>query len=219
MKRNKISHFIIYLLFIVSCGGGGGTSGNPSSAEAYPALLFGINMEWENNAYSSVSGGELLRDRSFRMNHTAFYDVFGTLKNPLWEKYENGGSVTFSSTGGDSPSGEKSYDGYVIISRSASGFTGVSQRFLDSIKSGDSYSFTFSSYGVGQGEILTMYLFDVANPGVSISNSPYPSTGNNTWLRQTVTLTATEDAENPGILIVLYHPNNDGARGQSTLMK
>ncbi|HRX47113.1 MAG TPA: hypothetical protein P5120_06315 [Spirochaetota bacterium] len=220
MKRNKISHFIIYLLFIVSCGGGGGgaggTSGNPSSAEAYPALLFGINMEWENNAYSSVSGGELLRDRSFRMNHTAFYDVFGTLKNPLWEKYENGGSVTFSSTGGDSPAGEENYPGYAEISRtgdstSVAKFSGVSQRLLDKISNGSTYEFTFSSYGVGQAEILTMYLFDVGNPGVPISNSPYPSAGNNTWLRQTVTLTATADAENPGILIVLYHPNNDGS--------
>jgi hypothetical protein len=64
--------------------------------------MFGINMEWENLGYKSVTGGELLRDRSFRMNQATFIDMQGNPQTPLWQSYTaTGGTVTFSSTGGD----------------------------------------------------------------------------------------------------------------------
>jgi alpha-L-arabinofuranosidase len=143
------------------------------------------------------------------MNHTAFYDVFGTLKNPLWEEYENGGSVTFSTTGGDSPAGEKSYDGYAIVSRSSAGYTGLSQRLIDKVKAGESFVFSFSSFGVGQAESVIIYLFDVSAPGTPISNVVTVSSGNGSWLRQNVVLSkiGMTDVQYPGLLIVIDSPD------------
>lgn len=185
-----------------SCGSDGKKS-NPVAEPFIDPLIFGINMEWENLGYYSFTGGELLRDRSFRMNHTVFYDLFGTAKSPLWEPYINGGSVTFSTTGGAVPSGAQSYPGYAVISRTSADYSGVSQRLLDGVSSGESFEFSFSAYGVGQSETLTMYLFDVADPGVPMSNQPFVASSAGAWGRHTVTLTATKAAQYPGILIVL----------------
>ncbi len=212
----QISLLVALSLALASCGGGNSDNNSVSaSASTIPSQMFGINMEWESLGYNSVTGGELLRDRSFRMNQTTFYDMSGNPQAPLWVGYTaTGGTVSYSSTGGDTPSGEASYNGYSIISRagdssSVAKFTGVSQRLLDGIQNGDSFEFTFSSFGVLQAEFVQMYLFNVASPGAPISNAPIVSSGNNSWLRQTVTLTANADAQSAGLLIVLYHPNTD----------
>lgn len=197
----KILLPLILIVLSLSCNNNG--SGSSSAQNTVPDLTFGINIEWEDLGYNLLTGGELVRDRSFRMNHTPYYDIFGTLKNPLWEKYENGGSVTFSVTGGDTPSGEGSYPGYSIISRNTVGYTGVSQRLLGNMKSGEQYKMTFSSFGVGRAETIIAYIFDVAHPGVPASNTIMVPTGNSSWLRQSVILTPSSDIENPGILIVV----------------
>lgn len=205
-----------FSLAVVSCGGGK-SNDSPVPANTVPPQMFGINMEWENFGYASIAGGELLRDRSFRMNQTTFVDMLGNPRAPLWQSYTaTGGTVSFSATGGDTPPGEKSYDGYALISRDGDGssvakFTGVSQQLLDGIKSGDAFEFTFSSLGGGQTENLAMYLFDAANPAVPISNVANVSSGSSSWLRQTVTLTASADAQYPGLLVVLFQPNTDSS--------
>lgn len=215
---------ILAFLFLVSCGGSPSTSSPASTPvpDSVPVALFGANMPWENLSEHSITSGELIRDRSFRINSTGLIDIFGKPVANLWLEYANGGTLSFSNSGGDNPVGEKAYSGHAQISRSSSGFSGIHQFLLDSVSAGDTLMLTFSSFGVGQSTFLAFNLFDSANAAVPIScTAPcsaaavgYANSGNSAWQRHTVDLKITASAASAGLALYLYH---DGAIGTQTV--
>ncbi len=210
---------ILFMAATIGCGGSGGsnqsqvTAPNPSP-ETVPASLFGVNMPWENLSDSCVTRGELIRDRSFRINSSGFSDPAGNSVSPPWTVYNSdaNGSVSFSAVGGDVPAGAHYYPGYAIVTRTALGDSGVYQTLLESVANGTAYTLSYSSAGVTQGEVVAAYLYDASAPGVPISNAAYLPSGNGVWSRQSVVLTATADAVTAGLIIVLHHDGTGSTR-------
>ncbi len=208
-KVKIISSIISVSLIFQYCGGsGGGSQTTPSSSpDTYSKEIFGVNMPWENLSDGCFTEGELIRDRSFRINSTGLTDTLGNAADTVWKEYVNGGTISYSSTGGDTPSGEKSYQGYSEITRTSSGTTGIFQTLTEGVKNAETYRLTISSFGTGQIETFGAYIYDTSAPGspISVSSPLYSASGNNTWDRQSIDLTVSSDAASAGIFIYFVY--------------
>jgi len=191
-----------------------GGSSSPGQT-VVPKNIFGVNMPWENLSDACLTGGELLRDRSFRINSTGMSDLFGNPAAAVWKDYPNGGTVLYSPSGGDSPPGERSYPGYAVLTRSAGdgsggyGFTGVNQLLADKVSAGDQFTVSFSTYGDGGSWQIMSYLFATTPGFLVLTNQDIQTTDNSSWKRDTFTLTATSGAAYAYINILLIHPDTD----------
>jgi alpha-L-arabinofuranosidase len=217
--KNLLAITFMLAITVASCGCSKkptGTDHVPISAvETVPPDLFGANMAWENLSDNSITGAELLRDRSFRINSSGLSDMLGNTAPTVWQEYANGGTIGYSTTGGDNPSGEKSYPGYAVLSRSTGdgaggpSFTGFNQILTEGVKQGHSYNLEFSSYGDGSSYAVMTYLYTVSPTFQVISNSDFQTSQISSWKRHTVTLNATQDASSAYLFVLLVHPGTD----------
>lgn len=149
-------------------------------------MLFGANLSWEHLGDGAMSQSDLLFDRSFR----AKADV--TMSNP-WQEYANGGTITWNTTdpGDTNPAGGNYYTGYVALSRSTDGYTGILQQTKEGILKDTAYQINFSSYGEGGTPIIYIALY---NSLYGVIGSASTNAQNSTWTQHQLFITPSEDA-------------------------
>ena len=141
--------FVVVLVCLLSCGGGGGSSDSGGSVTAKSIIspeVFGVNLRWPYLGDGIVRGGELVRDRAFRIEQPV-----GTKK--YWLPIATGAaSTTFQANENES---------YAQLQTTTQGeLACVYHQLLDGVRSGENYDVTFTSYGVGAERTIAIYLVD-----------------------------------------------------------
>ena len=120
------------MLILGACGSGGGgddETGPSTNGNKIPAGLFGANLAWERLGDGAMDYGDMLRDRSFRAKGDS------TLADPWIAYTNNSGTATWNTSdpGDETPAGGKAYTGYVELSASAAGYTGIMQQLISGV--------------------------------------------------------------------------------------
>lgn len=85
------------------------------------------------------------------------------------------------------------------LSQPSPGFTGITQQLAVGVNSGDSFQLNFSSFGVGAGADIEIFLYNTSYSAVLASADETAIA--DTWKQHTVSLTATESGD-PAILAI-----------------
>lgn len=155
-------------------------------------MLFGMNMGWEDLASRTVLGGELVRDRSFRLQGTP---------EEVWLEIPGGGSIVREATLGDgTPTGHPGYPGSLRLSEPGSGQVIVAQVLLSGVRSGVDHTLHLSSFAESAATpAITAALTDGSFG--NIAGPVFDTATSGAWKRHTLTLTPSADAD-PAHLIV-----------------
>lgn len=217
MKKNPCRIFLLLIIcfflivFYGGCSRSSGSDNNPAAddndtgipSESISSTLFGVNLSWERLGDGIMQDGDLLRDSSFR----SFEDSDDKTAD-VWTGIDNGGGTGVISRiydEGDpgyvppAASVLKAHTGYLNISQSAANtHTGVFQLLISDIEPGQSYSLSFSSYGVSGNAGIYICLYDNAWGVVAsgVCTSAY-----NSWQRHEVVLTPSAKAHIAGIFL------------------
>lgn len=156
-----------------------------------PTLALGANASWDDLGAGILHGGELLRDRSFRLQGTG---------QAVWAEVPNGGTVQHLTGGGDGVAG--GYLGCMRLDRGAAGDSLIWQQPLRPLAAGEAASLRFSVYGDSVAASATMRAFLVNDAWAVVSNVVEipPATGS--WSICTGTLTASGAAT--GLVLDLH---------------
>lgn len=153
--------------------------------------LFGVNLNWNLLAQGIIEYGDIIRDRSFRLQNSS---------EPLWTAFPSAsGSVTLvtcsspTQCGDPSPTGGNASNGYVQLSQSSGGYNCIDQLLLTNISSGVSYDLNFSSYGESGPPALVAFFTDGSRSPISPIDN-YIAVVNNNWTRHSLTITPTQSA-------------------------
>ncbi len=195
---NLLNMILLVLLNLLSASCGKKLANNTinQGKNLYSKTLFGANYDWKDLAGKSMQFGDLIRDRSFRSKQNTSDYV------QVWGEIANGGTIVWNTTGeGDiNPAGGRHFTGYVELSRTSVGYTGITQQLITGIKSGNNYSINFSSYGVGSAASIQVCLYSSAYSVLAYINATAVS---GEWTRHELTLTPGSDEDNPIIGIFL----------------
>lgn len=121
-------------------------------------LLFGVNTHWVERGDGIATGGDLLRDRSFRIADSA-----GVRAKHYWlDTVIGNGTVSFAATGGDTgAAGGHAYDGHATLTAADAGSQAcVWQQSMVPAVAGESYTARLSVRGVGAARDVGVLLVD-----------------------------------------------------------
>ena len=101
-------------------------------------LLFGITAGWEDLASGILQGGEMARDRSFRLQGTP---------EEVWLEIPGAGTIAREPILGDAtPTGHPGYPGSLRLASPTTGQVAVAQVLLSGLQSGVDYTLALSSF-------------------------------------------------------------------------
>ncbi len=158
-----------------------------------PRALFGVNVHWEELGDGIMQGGELVRDRSFRMPSGD-----GSRPKQYWLDFTAAsGVVTFPASGGaPAPAGGQAYPGHATLSATADpgSIACLWQVLLDGVDSGTTYEATLAVRGVGAAHTPAVYLVDSTYASLMAQGSAGVSAPSGTWAHVGATLVANRSA-------------------------
>ncbi len=148
-----------------------------------PPAIFGVHTPWNSLGHFIVTGGELIRDRSFRLGESRWFPVT-----------TGSGKVRFEAEGGDpSPAGGIAYPGRAsLTTKDDESLACAYQLLLDRIEAAP-YTLRFSSRGVGGERALLIVLVDEKYQ--KLAPEVIDKSDAKQWKRHSVTFKPTKPAD------------------------
>jgi len=145
--------------------------------------LFGINSRWIDAGDGIVKYGEMIRDRSFRLQNSKTKQRWIESPNP-----ETSGKIRYKKKGGDdSPWGGKGSEGFMELSQKSQGYTCISQQIIGTAVAGQRYALNFSATGLdGPAGISAFFVDNAFLPVEKLDN--LVTVGDTNWGNYELTL-------------------------------